>query len=198
MLKALVNKRLVFITVLFFVILGVQIYLRNLPAPEVKPAELKKLYTVPEFSLMNSMGDTVSLNRFKGKIWVADFIFTTCGGPCPVMTKNMAGVQKSFKENADVAFMSVTVHPSYDTPDVMATYAQEFEADVSTWEFLTGPFENIKNLAVQGFKLPADDNLASHSNRFVLIDRSGIIRGYYDGTLSADVEKLKRDLKSLL
>jgi len=199
MVKKSVNKKLILIVVLFMAILGVQIYLKTVTSQPSRIPELKKFYTVPEFSLVNTSGDSIGLDRFLGKIWIADFIFTRCGGPCPIMTRNMAKLQKSLI-GRDVHFMSVTVNPDYDTPEVLANYIKEFEVDTKTWEFLTGTFEAIQSLAVQGFKLSAGDikDLATHSNRFVLIDKQGIVRGYYEGTSPEGLMALKKDLHKLL
>ena len=159
---------------------------------------LKNYGTIEDFQLMDSTGKWMGLQELKGKVWVADFVFTTCGGICPIMTKNMAELYKDFQESEDVRFVSISVNPEQDSPEALAEYAKKYEADPRQWHFLTGPRDTITRLVVKDFKLGLGDEIVFHKASFVLVDRKGRIRGYYDGTVEKDLKKLKADLPRLL
>ncbi len=139
---------------------------------------------VPDFSLTSERGETVTLDDLAGHIWVADFIFTNCRGPCPLMTSHMAKLQHALDaEGLPVKLVSVTVDPERDTPAVLKDYAERFGADLSRWSFLTGDKQAIHNLIGHGFKLASTDGsvregepgaaIVTHSVRFVLVDGAG-------------------------
>ncbi len=159
---------------------------------------LPVLGKVPEFSLINSSTEEVTLHHLKEKIWIVNFIFTTCAGPCPVMSKQMASLHRSYKLEDNVRLVSISVNPEYDSPPVMAEYAARYGADTDYWYFLTGLRENIHALAVKGFKIGSIEEPVFHSTKFVLIDRQARIRGYYEGTDKNEVEILSQDVASLL
>lgn len=150
------------------------------------------------FQLTDQNGRPFTADHLKGKIWVADLIFTSCGGICPVMSRNMAALQRSYNLEDRVEFVSVSVNPDTDTPEILQQYAARFQANSKKWHFLTGNIEAIQRLAVEGFKLGTVENPVFHSAYFVLIDGEGRIRGYYEGTESAGIRKLFRDLAKLL
>jgi cytochrome oxidase Cu insertion factor (SCO1/SenC/PrrC family) len=158
--------------------------------------------TVPEFTLTESSGRTVRLQDLQGKVWIADFIFTSCAGSCPAMTGQMRRLQDTLP--LEIALVSFSVDPKRDTPDVLARYAKEFHADPQRWMFLTGDRETLYNVSVTGFKLSLDESQGTeqepitHSSRFVLVDRNFQIRGYYSGTEADDFNKLVREAKGLL
>ncbi|MEP0842761.1 MAG: SCO family protein [Phycisphaerae bacterium] len=163
-------------------------------------------FELPGFSLTERSGQTVTLGTLKGKVWVADFIFTTCQGPCPMMTRRMAGLQSNLAGEAGVRFLTITVDPRMDTPDRLRRYADQFRAPKDRWLFLTGEREAIYKLSTEGFRLAAivDDAAAApsdhpilHSTKFVLVDRQARIRGYYDGTSEEDVKRLETDARRL-
>ena len=108
--------------------------------------QLPKIGSIPQFEFIDSNGNTVTLNNLKGKVWVADFIFTTCTMACPMMTGNMNLVHKKFKKNDDVRLVSISVYPEYDTPDVLKEYASQYDADTEKWLFLTGDESSVKNI----------------------------------------------------
>lgn len=142
---------------------------------------------VPDFKLTDQTGRTVTLADLKGKVWVADFIFTTCGGPCPVMTQRMHELQQALYSRGakNVVTVSFTVDPETDTPPVLLEYARQFNAESMDWIFLTGDTMAIYDLSRSGFKLTAtrtdeDEHQVEHSPRFVLVDHRGQIRGYYE------------------
>jgi len=153
---------------------------------------------VPDFSFMSSRLEEVSKKDLDGKVWVADFIFTTCGGICPKMTENLAWIHRSYLLEKDVRLVSVTVNPDYDSPQVMKEYAGKHGADTQLWHFLTGPKEAVHDLAYKGFMLGGVDDPIFHSPKMVLVDRKSRIRGYYDGTDKEEVRKLFKDIARLM
>src|SRR5262250_2702865 len=117
---------------------------------------LTKFYLLPDFSLTDQTGATVTLADLKGKVWVADFIFTNCGGTCPVMTEKMRALQKALP--TEIRMVSFTVDPDRDTPKVLAAYAAEHGGTRDRWLFLTGEKQALHDLCIMGFKLPLDES----------------------------------------
>jgi protein SCO1 len=153
--------------------------------------------------LTERSGRVVSRESLEGKVWIANFIFTRCGGPCPLLSERMAGLQKRMK-SAGLRFVSFTVDPAYDTPDVLAAYAERYGADPERWLFLTGETESVYSIIREGFRLAASPNPQGkdgeqvvHNLNFVLVDEKGRIRGYYGGTDESELEKLRRDARRL-
>src|SRR6266403_2078304 len=165
-------------------------------------AELQKFYALPDFSLTDQTDKTVTLNDLKGRVWVADFIFTNCGGTCPMMTEEMRKLQDVLPP--EIRMVSFTVDPSRDTAEVLAKYAQKFGADENRWWFLTGERQALYDLSIKGFKLALEDTGGTrtepitHSTRFALVDRQGMIRGYYGGTEDEELKRLSADARKLL
>jgi protein SCO1 len=155
---------------------------------------LPRLGQVPDFQLTSQAGQTVKRQMLAGHVWVADFMFTTCPGPCPRMSSQMHEVQTATAKTPDVKLVSFTVDPAHDTPAVLAAYSKHFLADHSRWYFLTGPQASLNDLGLTGFKLNPVDGSLNHSTRFVLVDRTAQIRGYY---LSSDDDFIKRLLHDL-
>ncbi len=160
--------------------------------------QLPKIGSIPQFEFIDSNGNTVTLNNLKGKVWVADFIFTTCTMACPMMTGNMNLVHKKFKKNDDVRLVSISVYPEYDTPDVLKEYASQYDADTEKWLFLTGNESSVKNIIKDGFKIGDFEEIIFHSEKFALVDKNGTIRAYYNGMKSEDMKQLKKDINALL
>ncbi len=162
--------------------------------------------SVPEFSLTERSGKTATLAGLRGKVWIADFIYTSCTDTCPLQSAEMAKLQEHWSNRPDLRFVSFSVDPERDTPQVLTRYAQHFKADADRWLFLTGNKEQISRLVQEGFRLAAtpaltggaDEDVILHSSRFVLIDRAGRIRGYYDGLDAAALQRLNKDALSLL
>ena len=115
--------------------------------------ELPEIGNIPQFEFTNSDGNTVTLDNLKGKVWVADFIFTTCTMACPMMTGNMNIVHKKFKKNDNVRLVSISVYPEFDTPEVLKNYASQYDADTEKWLFLTGKEDAVKDIIRDGFKI---------------------------------------------
>jgi len=159
------------------------------------------LYDVPAFSFIDQDGRKLTNEDLKGHVWLADFIFTRCPGPCPLMTSNMAAAQKAVGD-ADVRFVSFSIDPEYDQPAVLKRYAREHGADESRWRFVTGDPKAILDFA-KGLHLSAIPATANqgieHDTHFVLVDQKGRVCGLYDGQgpdgwrqAAADAVKLAR------
>ena len=153
---------------------------------------------VPQFDLIDSQNRNISKSDLIEKVWVADFIFTTCDMACPVMTGNMNLIHQEFRANDAVRVVSISVYPEYDTPEVLTQYASQYGANTNRWHFLTGPEESIKNMIKDGFKIGDYEDIIFHSEKFALVDKKGNIRGYYNGMDTEEMDKLKKDVKSLL
>ena len=196
--------------VLILVLLGAGVAwawraLSSVAQPE-PPAAVAAPIAFPDFTLTERSGRSVSRAELLGRPWVADFVFTSCAGPCPVMSARMGELQRALADCA-VRFVSFTLDPQRDTPTVLTEYAERFDADPEKWLFLTGDEATIQGLARHGLKLTArratDEELEQgadaiiHSTRFVLIDAVGHLAGSYIGTDAADLDRLRRDLDAL-
>jgi protein SCO1/2 len=176
------------------------------PEPPAASA-LKKYAVVPPFSLTERSGRNITNKDLDGKIWVADFIFTTCPGPCPLVTANMAKIQQAVEHDPRVQLVTFTVDPADDTPAVLSAYADKFDADPYRWWFLTGPEKPLYDLIQNGFYQVVEDNhrqqlqpgqyVVTHSTRLVLVDGNGIIRGFYDGVDSDGRAQLLSAIQAL-
>lgn len=164
-------------------------------------------YVVPEFTLVERGGKTVTKADLLGKVWVASFVFTRCSGPCPAVTATVARLQSELANEPNVRFVTFTIDPDRDTPDELKKYAARFRADPERWLFLAGKEAVVHELATSGFKLlamkkpggAAGDEF-DHSSRLAVIDKAGIIRGYYDGmptTRDGAAEAFEGSLKKL-
>lgn len=169
------------------------------------PIDLPLIKPAPAFELINRDERPVSSSELLGKPWIADFIFTRCPGVCPIMSQRMQDLASDLPAS-DVNLVSISVDPEYDTPEVLEHYAQRHDAG-DNWLFLTGATEVIHPLIREGFLLaldPSPDNNAPnsepilHSNRFVLVDAEGQIRGYYDSFNDEELAQLRADARSLI
>ena len=164
----------------------------------VEQQQLPIISKIPEFDLVDQNSKQFTLENVQGNVWLADFIFTTCSGPCPIMTERMSMVQHDLLEIDKLKFVSFTVNPDYDTPEVLKKYAQRFDVDDSSWSFVTGKYDQIQELIADGFKMGDTEEIVFHSTRFALVDHEGNLRGYYSGTEPAEHEILMRDIQSLI
>jgi len=163
-----------------------------------KEQDLPKLYPVPEYEFTSASGEPFTTSQLDGNVWVVDMIFTSCAGLCPRMTTSMAGLAEQYAPEDGIRFVSVSVDPEVDTPQRLTEYGKQYGADFDEWIFLTGPMEEINALANDGLKLGGGELPAFHSDRFVLVDKEGVIRGYFHGTDDEDVAKLKKAIDRLL
>lgn len=183
-------------------------YLRGDSATQAD--ELPVYKPVGDFALTNRDGATVTPASLAGKPYVADFVFTSCPGVCPVLSQRMQEFSASVPA-ADVNLVSVSVDPERDTPEVLQSYAEKHDAGTN-WYFLTGSRDDIHRLVKDGFQLVLDDSARQeenpdipegmepivHSNRFVLVDAQGRIRGYYNAFDETELEQLRADVDKLL
>lgn len=168
----------------------------------LKNRALTSYGTVPSFQLTNQSGHRFGSAELEGKIWIANFIFTSCPGPCPMISSRMSELQKPLAKT-DVHLVSFTVDPDNDTPEVLRGYAEKLHAQPQRWDFLTGSKSVIYELSKTGFNLGVSDGseevgVPVHSTRLVLIDRHRKIRGYYEALASDAVTKIIADTKHLL
>jgi protein SCO1/2 len=153
---------------------------------------------VPAFQLTDQSGAVFdSAKTLGGRVWVADFFFTNCPGPCPRMSSQMHQVQTAL-EGTGARLVSITVDPARDTPDVLAAYAAHFEARPGAWYFLTGPRAALQHLSKDVFKLGDVDGSLEHSTRFALVDQQSQIRGYYLTSEPDAIPRLIADARVLL
>lgn len=165
-----------------------------------RPEPLPVYYDAPSFTLTDQEGKPFGNGDLRGKVWVADFVFTHCPGACPQMTMKMAALQRAVADPG-VHFVSFTVDPERDTPEVLKKYALTFDADLSRWHFLTGDKAALFETAA-GMKLSAAPagQLGPdivHAEKFLLIDGSGRVRGIYDSNDEQDLKKLAADAATL-
>jgi len=150
------------------------------------------------------LGDTISNIHLKGKIYIADFFFTSCPGICPKLTKNMESLQEAYAKNENIMLLSHSVMPWKDSVSVLNDYAIDHHVNSQKWYLLTGNKDDIYNIARNGyfadedFTKTQDETNFIHTENFILVDREGYIRGVYNGTVEVDVERLKRHLELLI
>lgn len=160
-------------------------------------------HVIPEFNFVDQDSLPRGKEGMEGKITIVDFFFTSCPSICPVMSTEMERVQDAFRDEPLVQIYSISIDPDYDSPEVLSQYAELHGARKDKWFFLTGPREQTYELARCGFVLPTIDGGKSpddfiHSDKFVLVDEIGRIRGYYSGTNREGVDELILETKVLL
>lgn len=160
-------------------------------------------HMIADFSFTNQNGRTITQNDYAGKIYVADFFFTTCASICPMMTSNMADIQKEVAAMPDVMLLSHTVIPDVDSVPVLKKYAVEHGVDDKKWNLVTGDKKEIYTMARKSYlavKLgkPSEIYDMVHTENFVLVDRKKRVRGFYDGTNKEEMERLVEDIKWLV
>lgn len=161
-----------------------------------------KYHTIADFSFVNQNGDTITQKNYKGKIYVADFFFTTCGSICPKMTTNLEEVQKAVLNNPKVMLLSHTVFPEVDSIPVLKEYAVKHHVVDSKWNLVTGDKKEIYTMARKSYlavKLGRPDQLYDmvHTENFVLVDQKRRVRGFYDGTNKEEIKRLLEDIDFL-
>lgn len=158
---------------------------------------------IPDFTFVNQLGNPVGKAQMEGKITIVDFFFTSCPSICPVMSTEMERVNDMFRDEPNVQILSISIDPEFDTPEILKEYADKHKAQSGKWDFLSGGKAETYQLAKCGFILPTLDGLGvpddfAHSDKFVLVDELGRIRGYYSGTNREDVDLLMLEAKILL
>lgn len=180
--------------------------------------KLAKFSKVPAFEFINQKGETITNDSYKGKVYVAEFFFTTCPTICPIMNTEMVGIQNEFFGNPNFGIASFSINPNFDTPEILKDYAKKYEISSPNWHLLSGKSEEtVFNLAKNGFKLYAGVGSEEvggfeHSGLFALIDKDGYIRSRYDENgnpimyyralkeheFNNQINELKQDIKLLL
>jgi protein SCO1/2 len=160
-------------------------------------------HKIADFSFTNQNGKTITQKDYEGKIYVADFFFTTCGSICPIMTTNMLDVQKAFLNNPKVLLLSHTVTPEIDSVSVLKKYAVKKGIVDTKWNLVTGDKKEIYSIARKSYlavKLGKPSELYDmvHTENFVLIDSEKRVRGFYDGTKKEEIKRLIEDINWLL
>lgn len=161
-------------------------------------------HEIADFAFVNQIGDTITNADVAGKIYVADFFFTTCPTICPIMKKEMLRVYEKFQDQPKFKILSHSIDPTHDTQIVLKDYAEKLGVeDASTWNFLTGDQEKIFEIGQTSYLTTAMADQAEpggflHSGAFLLVDGNGRIRGVYDGTKSDQVDRLISDIPKLL
>jgi protein SCO1/2 len=163
---------------------------------------VKKYHTIPDFSLTNQNGKTITQKDYQDKIYIADFFFTTCPSICPKMTANMSDLQHKIVKYGDVMLLSHTVTPEIDSVSVLKAYALKHQVSDEIWNLVTGSKKEIYELARKSYLAAKSDGDGGkydmiHTENFVLIDKQKRIRGFYDGTNPEEMNKLLHDLEIL-
>lgn len=162
-----------------------------------------KDHTVGDFKLTNQLGETVTQENFKDKIYVSCFIFTTCQGICPAMTGNLSGVYKEFLNDDEIMFISHSVTPEIDSVPILKAFAEKYGVEIhNKWHFVTGKRKEIYELARMHYFAATDSgdggpNDFVHTENLVLVDKEKRLRGFYDGTDYDQIDKLKEDIVRL-
>lgn len=166
---------------------------------------LPKLTEVPAFSLQDQRGGQITRKGLSGSVWVANFIFTSCKDVCPLLTKKMADVRLGLvRDGVPVQFVSFSVDPATDTPEVLRAFAQKHQSLHDDWHFLTGAMDDVRRVVQEGFRqrMDRDPNEPAnvfHGSHFVLVDQAGVIRGFYRSEyeglldLARDAARLAKD-----
>lgn len=175
--------------------------------------DLATIGKVPPFSFTDQHGNTITNETYEGKVYVAEFFFSTCTTICPIMNENMLQIQNEFYGNPQVGIASFSINPQTDTPEVLKKYAKKLGITSHNWHLLTGDKEEIFALANKGFNLyvgdaPETKDNFQHSGYFALVDQNGMIRSrkdqfgnpiiYYNGLDNEELQRLKEDIKKLL
>ena len=174
---------------------------------------LLELQEVPDFDFINQNNEDITNDFYKGKVYVVEFFFSSCTTICPIMNRNMVQVSQEFTTQENFGIASISIDPSFDTPEVLKAYAPRYNATHPNWNFLTADQETIHKLSNEGFKLFAaqdkdDIDGFSHSGLFALVDQNGVVRSrkdthgnplfYYNGLEQEGIDMLIQDIKKLL
>lgn len=197
------RKTLIYIG--FFVVLLAGFYAFLYATIDSKKSRLPVLNDVRPFSFQRQDGQQVTEKDIKGKVYIAEFFFTTCPGICPKMNTNMRAVYEKFKNKDNFLILSHTVDPENDTIARLKVYADSLGADVKNWWFLTGTKEALYKAARESYILDDPQNNAIdikeqflHTQFFALVDKNGRVRGIYDGLKKSELTKLNADVEDLL
>lgn len=188
----------------FFILLMTAFYFFLFAGTDYYKAKLPVLTYVQNFSFTDENGKSLTQKDVLGKVYVAEYFFTTCKGICPKMNANMKTVYEKFKSEPDFAIISHTCMPETDSVPLMKAYSQKMGAD-KNWHFVTGSKDSLYKMARESYLLDNDKNNSQnikeqfiHTQFFAVIDKEGRVRGVYDGLKKDELDKLSRDIKDLL
>lgn len=153
--------------------------------------------SVPAFQMTDSRGATFHSSALRGKVWIADFIYTNCPAECPLMSAKMHRVEKQLRGQDDLRLVSFSVDPMRDTPAVLSAFAKRYGAPTKQWIFLTGTNETVHQIAFTTFHVGDVIGRIEHSTKFALVDKQGRIRGYYSSLGKDDLAALVADAEAL-
>jgi protein SCO1/2 len=201
------NKTGIFLLI-FFMLLGLGFLRYYYSVMKEHPRRLPTIgepgQHVKPFSFINQDGKIVTNKDLDGKIYVAEFFFSTCEGICPIMNENMTKVYQTYRGQADFAILSHTVKPEEDTVAQLKRHAAKYDADANQWMFLTGEKDSLYRMAIYSYLIPVEEKIDSngipafiHSENFILVDKEKKLRGVYDGTDKSAVDKLIKDIVEL-
>lgn len=177
-------------------------YQVNLTLVDSSMHEIRKYHRIGNFKLLSHTGDTITQDFYKGKVYVADFFFTTCQTICPKMTQNMVKLQEALRDKKEVLLLSHTVMPQIDTLEQLQHYAIKKGVNANQWLLVTGTQKELYNLARKSYFVAKENPLKPyamvHTENFTLVDQKGRIRGYYDGTSTQAMKQLLEDIQLLL
>ncbi len=199
-------SRIIAVIILFAFPFGFYFYykkkLEDLPG---KKAEIQTFWKAPSFKYATQNGDSLSAESLRGNIYVADFIFTSCRSVCPDLSKTMAQVQDNFKDVSQVKLLSFSIDPDRDSIPVLKDYSERYGAIAGKWYFLKGDKHVVWSMAEDGFKIPVvytpeggQGGEFTHSEKLVLVDDQGMIRGFYNGLDAEKVKQLHDDISQLI
>lgn len=162
------------------------------------PEPLPVLGEIADFTLTDQNGQEFGMKDLRGRVWIADFFFSNCPGPCPRMSTLMSDIQRETKDIDELRIVSITVDPERDSPEVMKAYGERYGAIDGRWYFLTGPMDVLNRLASKDFRLFDVDGSLQHSTRFALIDREARIRGFYSTGENGSYARIPEDVRRLV
>ncbi len=173
---------------------AIVLYMRSV---QQKNNKIPVLYNVPAFSFTDRDAQPFTVENLKGHISIVDFIFTNCGGLCPMMASKMLPIHDKFKNVKNFQIVSFSVDPDRDSTEALQQYAKRYNITDKVWRFIRTDKKQINALYEKGFKLGGDLPFG-HSGAFILVDQNAVIRGYYDSGDEESLAKLQRDVRALL
>ncbi len=171
----------------------------DLPEEDIPAAGLLAVRgEIPEFTFEDETGNDFGLADLLGRVWIADFIYVRCSGPCPAMTVSMKQLQDLTEDHPELTFVTFTVDPDHDSVKDLKRYATNTDADPARWHFLRGDKEGLHAVMIGGFKIGSLENPLNHSTRFCLVDQAGRVRGHYDYKRGDDIIRLRKHASLLM
>lgn len=211
MLKKRTNILIIGITAIAFILFVIYVYLpyadkqdaKNKFTDAVQASHLLRepLGKIPAFNFTDQKGENFSDKDLEGKVFVADFIYTSCESSCPMLSSNLTVVQNAIPKSEPFRIVSYSLDPERDSVPRLRAFADKYQAVDSIWYFLTGPRDEIYTLGSDGFMqsvINNQDSVINHSQKLILVDKNSMIRGFYNGMDSVELQLLIRDVNFLL